>query len=397
MHTLPRTARSAQRSRLVPALGRRLAAAHLSALAITTLSLLASAGGDSWDFSDPGGPWELSGSDRGSMPPAGLTFSSKAPDGTGAGGWTSARPDGHAPIGVMADHLHCAGEWMISVRTMHMHMDGMRNNTNGLSSSAVLNEGYMVTPTEMDMDMLMVGGMYAPTDRLTLAVMVPYIWNEMDHRTAAGTDFTTKSDGIGDVRLTGLLGVLDANHQRVHLNLGLSIPTGDIDEKDNTPAAKNAKLPYPMQLGTGTFDVLPGLTYLGQRGDWSWGAQTTLRIHIGNNDEGYRRGNRLEATAWGARRFGQFSGSLRLAAAHWNNIHGQDDDLNPAMVPTADPDRQAGDRVDALVGLNYHVGGNSALRGNRLALEIGAPVYQDLDGPQLETDWLATIGWQVAF
>jgi len=34
------------------------------------------------------------------------------------------------------------------------------------------------------------------------------------------------------------------------------------------------------------------------------------------------------------------------------------------------------------------------LRGHRLALEVGRPVYQNLDGPQLEADWTATLGWQ---
>jgi hypothetical protein len=29
-----------------------------------------------------------------------------------------------------------------------------------------------------------------------------------------------------------------------------------------------------------------------------------------------------------------------------------------------------------------------------LAAEVGVPVYQDLNGPQLETDWTFSIGWQ---
>ena len=43
------------------------------------------------------------------------------------------------------------------------------------------------------------------------------------------------------------------------------------------------------------------------------------------------------------------------------------------------------------------MGQRGALRGHRLALGPGAPVHQDLDGPQLETDWMATLGWQLAF
>jgi len=34
--------------------------------------------------------------------------------------------------------------------------------------------------------------------------------------------------------------------------------------------------------------------------------------------------------------------------------------------------------------------------GQRIAAEFGAPVYQNLDGPQLQTDWTVTVGWQLA-
>jgi hypothetical protein len=48
------------------------------------------------------------------------------------------------------------------------------------------------------------------------------------------------------------------------------------------------------------------------------------------------------------------------------------------------------------VGLNliFDLG---PLKTQRLALEGGMPVYQHLDGPQLETDWLITAGWQFAW
>ena len=38
--------------------------------------------------------------------------------------WTAARPDGHAPISVMGDHMHAMGEWMVSYRYMTMDMEG---------------------------------------------------------------------------------------------------------------------------------------------------------------------------------------------------------------------------------------------------------------------------------
>lgn len=298
----------------------------------------------------------------------------------------------HAPIGVMGDHVHEAGEWMISLRAMRMSMDGLSDNGDSVSKSELFGMGYMVAPLSMDMDMLMLGGMYAPTDNLTLMVMVPYLENSMKHETGMGARFETESSGIGDVRLTGLVGLAKGTNHSVHLNLGLSLPTGSIDEKDDTPMMADAKLPYPMQLGTGTYDFLPGLTYVGNSDTWAWGAQGIARLHLGENDEDYRHGNRFDATAWAARTVGDSTDvSLRLTHAHWSNFHGADPDLNPGMVPTADPKLRGGDRLDASLGLAW----NAHESGHRLGFEFGVPVYQDLDGPALETDWVVVVGWQL--
>jgi hypothetical protein len=64
-----------------------------------------------------------------------------------------------------------------------------------------------------------------------------------------------------------------------------------------------------------------------------------------------------------------------------------------APVQTADPDRQGGETVEALFGVNL-VGREGWLEGHRLAAEIGLPLYRDLNGPQLETDFTFTLGWQ---
>ena len=64
------------------------------------------------------------------------------------------------------------------------------------------------------------------------------------------------------------------------------------------------------------------------------------------------------------------------------------------MVPTADPNLRGGTRVDVLVGVNFVP---PALNSLRLAVEAGVPVYQKLDGPQLETDLVFTLGAQYTF
>jgi len=310
--------------------------------------------------------------------------------------WSPSRPDSHAPIGVMGDHTHEQGEFMLSYRYMYMDMDGNRSGTESLSTAEVLQD-FMVTPVRMTMEMHMLGAMYAPTDDLTLMAMLPYVTKKMDHLTRTGVEFTTHSEGIGDVGLGGLYTIFDANRQRVHLNLGFSIPTGSIEERDTTPAGPNQILPYPMQIGSGTFDLRPGITYLGQAGRWSWGSQASGIIRLGENSNGYRQGHQFALTGWSARSWNNwFSTSLRLNGRTFGDYGGQDDRLNPAMIPTADPDRRAGTQIDVGLGLNFYVPEGGA-QGLRLATEFNLPIFRSLSGPQLETDFSATAGVQYAF
>lgn len=312
--------------------------------------------------------------------------------------WDGARPDGHAPIGVMGDHTHNAGEIMFSYRFMLMDMDGNRKGTNRVSNQKVL-EDFMVTPTDMQTQMHMFGVMYAPTDYITLMGMIPYVKKEMNHLTRMGTRFKTETEGLGDIKFTGLIKIFDKYSQRVHLNAGLSFPTGSIDKKDTTPAGPNQQLPYPMQLGSGTWDLLPGITYLGQYRTLSWGSQISGVIRLGENDRDYTLGDKFDATAWGAWNwFDWVSTSYRLDWSSWGNIDGADPALNPAVIPTADPNLRGGDRLDMLFGMNFYVPeGPILVEGQRVAVEFGFPVYQDLDGPQLESDWVLWLGWQYAF
>lgn len=302
---------------------------------------------------------------------------------------------GPAPIGVMGEHMHEAGGFMLSYRYGFMSMAGNRDDTARVGTHAVLSE-YPVAPTRMHMEMHMLGAMWAPVRELTLTLMVPFVRLEMNHRTRMGTSFTTRTKGLGDISLAGLVRLLDRDQHHLHLNAGISFPTGSIREKDDTPAGR-VRLPYPMQLGSGTYDLHPGLTYSGSDAPWLWGGQVIGTLRTGSNDRGYRLGNAWQATAWLARSWTSwFTTSLRLDWRDWNDIHGDDDALNPRMVPTADPDLRAGRRLEALLGASFLVG-RGPLAGNRFAVEAGWPVFQSLRGPQLEADWRLVAGWQLGF
>ncbi len=307
-------------------------------------------------------------------------------------------PGDHAPIGVMQDHLHDKGDWMLSYRFMRHDMGGNRKAVERVDDADVLSVdgfGFSETPTTLTMETHMFGLMYGVTDSVTVAAMVPFVEQEMKHLTRSGERFTTESSGLADITVAALVRIYEDDTSQAHLNLGFSAPTGSITETDTTfsSAPDETILPYPMQLGSGTWDLRPGITYTGQEPGWSWGTQALATLRLGRNDRDYSLGDRLDLTAWGAwHATDVVSFSTRMALSRVKNIDGADSELDAAANPAADPTLRAGTRLDAFVGVNAVLGA-----GNRLAVEAGWPLSQNLSGPQLETDTMVTLGWQLSF
>ncbi len=347
-----------------------------------------------------------------------LSFSAslKADESHDSNGHKTHRADGHAPIGVMGDHLHKKGEFMMSYRFMTMGMKGNQQGTDNISTDTIATtipnrffgtpgqpQTVRVVPTEMTMDMHMLGVMYAPTDQITLMGMVNYVEKDMEHVTFQGgvgsTElgrFRTKVRGLSDTRLAALIKLGDSHRHRWHATLGVSLPTGSNDETDDVLTPMNTRptlrLPYPMQLGSGTYDVIAGVTYAGNAERWGWGGQWQSDIRLSENDEDYTLGDIQRLGGWVSYLVAPtLSISGRVAYFRRGNIDGMDVRI-AAPVQTADPDRQKIRRVDVGVGANWVLPGAR----HRLALEVVAPVRQELDGPQLETDWHVTLGWQIA-
>lgn len=313
--------------------------------------------------------------------------------------WTASRPDGHAPIGIMADHTHERGEFMLSYRFMRMLMDGNLDGNDELDVSDV-HEDFMVAPLDMTMTMHMAGLMYAPSDVVTLLVMTNWLDQSMNHQTRPGGMFEAASSGLGDTSLGALIGVRRTGPVRMHLNAAVSIPTGSIEETGVNPMSmgRAVQMPYPMQLGSGTWDFTPGITILGMSESTSWGLQGRTTVRMGENSRGYTKGSQTDATLWFAVKPGdRLSLSARVLTRSWGDYSGHDSAYgNPMMAPTIREELRGGTRVDVPMGLNFYFP-DGALAGHRIAAEWHIPVYQNLRGPQLGTDWILTVGWQKSF
>jgi hypothetical protein len=295
-------------------------------------------------------------------------------------------------------HGHGKGGFMFEYKFMRMTMDGLLDGTDSVSTRDIsganppagpglpptnnMNTPYMMSPTSMDMDMHMVMAMYGVTDNLTLMGMVNYLSNDMDmvmHMVMPGgapmlnpdlslMDMFGSMDtsGVGDTRIDGMF-KLDNNWTA---SVGLSIPTGSIDEK------------VTMTMT----NPVTGMSFTNA----NMQAPYAMHYHIGENDNDYALGDVLEATGYGKYSVNSnLTLSGRLAYMKWNEIDGQDPLLNPMMAPTSDSDATGGTRADLLLGVSGHFA-----KSHMISLEVGTPILQDLNGPQMETDRIISVGYQ---
>ncbi len=309
-------------------------------------------------------------------------------------------------MNALGAHTHPKGEIMFGYQFMFMNMEGIRDGTREVTPAEVFaaNPQFTVAHIKMEMEEHMFDVMWAPTDRLTLMAMLPFRQMSMLHVTSTNTTFTQHASGIGDLEIMGMftvLGDIKKGGHRLLLDAGMSFPTGSIDVQDHRlgdPANPKQKLEYPMQLGSGTFDLRPGLTYLGDSDKWAWGAQALATIRLGKNSSDYAFGNKYRATGWVAYGLTDWLAPYApLEGTAWGNVTGSD----PAYgaVPTsaeASPNLQAGERVNMVLGTTIYAP-RGFLKGNRITIEGGLPIHERLTGPQLGLGYMINVGWTYGF
>lgn len=315
-----------------------------------------------------------------------------------------------APNHVMGDHTHKKGMWMLSYNYGRMDMEGIRNGTSSMTHRDVLstpnvNSGpanLRVIPTDMATNMHMFGLMGGLTNNITATFMAPYLNKKMDHSVynMMGTNqigtSRVETSGFGDIQAGVIMPIKKSEKHNLNGLLSLSLPTGSIDEEDvmlmPSGMTSTMRTAYGMQLGTGTYDILPGLTYGYHDGDWSYGAAYKGRVHLGENDEDYTRGDWHELTGWAGYRINQNFGLTAIIKGKTESkIDGQDSNIGGASSG-ANPAFYGGDKI--------HLGLNGTWRfhkKNTLKAEFNAPVYQDLNGPQLKSDYSFSLKWQKGF
>ncbi len=299
-------------------------------------------------------------------------------------------------------HTHPADMWMVNYKFMHMGMNGLKDGSTSQSLEAVSpptgKPRYMMTPTDMTMDMQMLMIMYGVTDRVTVMGMGNYVANSMNmvmnmnNGMGNMTQAPMRTSGFADTELRGIYKISESFNG----SLGITLPTGDIRQEIEMMGMK-FRAPYDMQLGSGTFDLKPALTYSAVSGDvlWNWGGQAGYTYHLGRNDAGYSLGDSLKLNSWLQRALGPAATWVRFSYTNTARISGRDSEIARSLVmassPDADPNNYGGDLFNAFIGASYTKGAFSA------GIEAGVPLYQYVNGLQMANTWNLTAAVQVMF
>ncbi len=336
-----------------------------------------------------------------------------------------------SPAGVMFDHtLPEAGDFMVGYRFMRNEQAGdmLRGSHSVSLATANLNgcagQECAVTPKFMSMNMHMLDLMYAPTDWLTLMLMPQ--WLDMDMTMAANPNVTItaghgghsghghQTGGIGDFGAYALFKVLDHTNHHLTVSLGGTAPTGDVDivqRKTGITPIYSLPIHYGMQLGSGTWDFKPALTYTGNYDQFLWGAQANATIRLeDSNESGFAFGDIVQGMAWGGFKWTDWlATTVRCVYTAQGAIRGSYPvpTESPNIFPPAPflpqhigpfdfPANYGGSYADLGLGINVNIP-NGSFAGNTLKFEWLQPVYTNFNGYQPDRNYALNFTWSYGF
>jgi len=265
-----------------------------------------------------------------------------------------------------------------SVRFEYFAQSDLRSGTNGVNRTAYafpndqeIQQRTLNRNTWLDLN-------YVVDSSWAISALVP--WHDRFHTTvvAGDTDISTsRASGVGDVRLL-------ARWQDVKpsgsfgLQFGLKLPTGRFDQNFSAGPQAGGPLDRGLQLGTGTTDVIAGVSWFARPAtELGTFAQATLQQPL------TARADFLPSTSLtlsGGVRWlntSRFTPQLQLNLKTEGREHGAE----------ADTPNSGG----TLAYLSPGVTAEISTTSNAFVF-VQLPVYQRVNGLQLEPKWLLSVG-----
>ena len=309
---------------------------------------------------------------------------------------------GNMPLNIPGAGTPEPHEFRIKMNLSWGRMVGLRRGTSNRSTKDTLGQ-YMMTQRKMDMYMSNVSVGYAFSDRFFAGIMGMYMEKDMEMIRRGGRRSSMNSQGAGDTMLmTKTLLYADdylIPTSQVSLLLGVSIPTGSIDQDDTGQI-----LPYSMQLGSGTFDPFIGVLYEGSSSPFWWGANASYLARAYENYKSYNLGDEYRLDLYGMYQLRHnLVGELQIKGKYVGDLEGEAQEIeqdgdghmngNPNMAFMSnlyDPDNYGGSTVDLTTGVQWQ-----PFRNHILNAQFSVPLFQNLHGTQMERDFTASVTYYI--
>jgi len=323
------------------------------------------------------------------------------------------------PAGIMFGHmLPAKGDLMVGYRFMLGKTNGnMQHGTHAVIDQTIIDQGCSdtipcrFTPSTMNMHMHMIDIMYAPTRWLNVMLMPTFMDMDMNLRKLANAPPAKpgthehqgigghETGAIGDTYLSGLIKLLDIPGHRAHISIGFSAPTGKVDiEQRRMHRVDSGLIHFGMQLGSGTWDFMPSLTYQGEKKQLSWGMQVGGAKRMEDkNKSGYRLGDIFQTSVWGGVDLVPWLTASVRGIYTWQGAIQRDFDSLSSRIGSMDfPQNYGGQFWDIGFGLNAAVP-RGKFAGNRFGFEWMQPVSNDFNGFQLDRKGSLAATWSYHF
>ncbi len=274
------------------------------------------------------------------------------------------------------------GGFHADLRFDYFNQDDLRSGTKSVD------RGSIELPAEQEVQQMTINRNYtlfldyAGTGEWGLSAQLP--WFDRYHTTIAEGDTeisTSHTKSIGDLRLLARYHGLSADHS-TGLQFGLKLPTGSIDNKFISGPQEGELLDRGLQPGTGTTDLLVGVYNFGAfNRDWDYFAEAILQQPLNSRDE-FRPGTGVNLS-FGARYMS------------WENVRPQ------FQINVRSEGRESGANADVensgATLVYFSPGVNVRLTPTTAAYAyVQVPIYQRVNGLQIEPRYSASIGIRMA-
>lgn len=233
---------------------------------------------------------------------------------------------------------------------------------------------------------------YQASPEWTLMILGQHLDNYTETK-MFGNIYKDRTISMGDTLVSGITPIAMNSQVLLLGDVGISIPTGSINLKNESNPKNNYA--YNMQAGSGTYDVVAGLTTVSLNPNIPWGSHLTAMLRTGLNSNDYHLGNLYKLDAW-AEYPVAFPVKPRLVGyyKHKDAISGYDKTLGRNVLTEFYHHPQINYDISAALKYAKQVGAVA------VSVEAGVPVLQDsmnYDNAVVKTEFFGSVGVSGAF